>query len=104
MSSASSSTARTDVVSKRFVLAGFGLLAGRDGEAVPCDFVVAAEVGCVERRAVEEGARTSQIANQTACAANAVPRMSGDDQIQGVEANTKDGSTNGLSTPALPAR
>jgi len=83
MSFASSSTATTDVVSNRFVLAGFGSVAG------------------VERRgaAVEGEARASQMANQTTCATNARPIAAVEGQIHGVTGNKKDGKTTGLSRP-----
>ena len=81
MSFASSSTATTEVVSNRFVLAGLGSFAN------------------VGRRdaAIERGARTSQIVNQVRCATNATPMPDAEDQIHGVAGNKKDGNTNRLS-------
>ena len=83
MSFASSSTATTEVVSKRFVATGFRSCTG------------------VERRgaAVERGARASQMANQTTCATNARPIAAVEGQIHGVTGNKKDGKTTGLSRP-----
>ena len=83
MSFASSSTATTEVVSKRFVATGFRSCTG------------------VERRgaAVAGGARASQMANQATCAINATPIPVGEGQIHGVTGNKKDGKTKGLSEP-----
>ena len=83
MSFASSSTATTEVVSKRFVATGFRSCTG------------------VERRgaAVERGARASQMANQATCAANPTPIAAGDDQIHGETGNKNDDNTKGLNRP-----
>ena len=84
MSFASSSTATTEVVSNRLVLASFGSLAG---------------VGRRCAAAVDGWASASQMANQAACATNAAPIPAGEDQIHGVTGNKKDGKTKGLSAP-----
>src|SRR5512138_1321756 len=106
MSFASSSAARTDVVSNRFAAPGFGPGGVERAASASRDFAGSADVGRVEGRyaAVEGGARASHTASQQMCAANAMPRLAGEAQIHGVTGNNNDGRTSGLSVPALPAR